>query len=124
MRFAEHMTQGIFNYDYRRSSWAREGVLPYMLFELDEETLIRTIQVKLSDHAPFLPADQTELRLGTTMTGGPADFSQLELIGTFDNSQILEWRVFEFNPPKKAKFLAFIEKDQTAFSLLFLEIFS
>ena len=124
MRLAEHMTKGIFNYDYRRSSWAREGVLPYMLFELDEETWIKTIQIKVSDYALFLPFDQTELRLGTTMTGGPTDFSQLELIGTFDNSQTFEWRVFQFNPPKKMKFLAFVNRDATAFALLFIEIFS
>ena len=58
------------------------------------------------------------------MPGGPKDFSQLELIGTIENAKVLQWRVWEFNPPKKAKFLAVLELDQTRIALTFVEIFS
>ena len=65
---------------------------------------VRTIQLHLGDQLRDLPSGQTEIRLGTTMPGGPTDFSQLDLIGTIDN------------PPKKAKFMAILERDQTNLS--------
>ena len=42
----------------------------FMLFTFDEEVLIRTIQMKLSDHIPNLPSAQTEIRIGTSMMPG------------------------------------------------------
>ena len=59
------------------------------------------IQLHTADGSPSLiPSDQTEIRIGTTMPAGPTDFSQLELVGTFDNPQAFEMRVIEVNPPK------------------------
>ena len=75
-----------------------------MLFEFDEETLVRTIQLKLTDHAPTVPSEQTEIRLGSTKPE-PTDFSQLELIGTISDPHPSEWKTFTVNPPKKIKFL-------------------
>ena len=123
-RGAAHLTRGIYNFDWRTTaSIVDSDPFAYMFFELDEETLVRTIQLHLGDNPIYFPSDQTEIRIGTTMPG-PTDFSQLELVGTFDNPQAFEMRVFEVNPPKKVKFLAILEKDQTYLGLTFVEMFS
>ena len=46
-----------------------------MLFEFP---LIKTISFLIGNSAANFPYDQTELRLGSSMPGGPTDFSQLE----------------------------------------------
>ena len=103
---ASYLTQGIYNYDHLTTTCRLvEGSNPvYMLFTFDEEVLIRTIQMKMTDYYPDLPSSQTEILIGTSMPGGPTDFSQLKLVGTLDNAKVLEWRTFTVNPPKQAKF--------------------
>ena len=69
----------------------------------------------------LFPSDQTEIRLGTSMPGGPTDFSQFELLGTSDDPEPSEWRTFSVTPPKKVKFLAILQTGGTKFEIAFLE---
>ena len=124
-RSASFLTQGIYNYDYKTTATKISSSNPsYMLFTFDEEVLIRTIHIRMTDHVPNLPSAQTEIRIGTSMPGGPTDFSQLKLIGTLDNAQAVEWRTFTVSPPKMAKFFAILQKDNSALGITFIEVFS
>ena len=98
------------------------GSNPYMLFEFDAEVLVRIVKLKLLFYDDEYPSAETEIRLGSSMSG-PTDFSQLELIGTFDNPQPYEMRMFTVEPPRMAKFLAILEKDGTDLSFTFIEVF-
>ena len=94
-----------------------------MLFEFPSEVWVKTVVIHTGGKASTLPSAQTEIRLGSSMPGGPTDFTQLELIGTFDDPEPREWRTFTVNPPKKIKFLAILETDGTQLGIAFLEIF-
>ena len=114
------LTKGIYNH-FGPTTIAKleSGPNPYMLFEFPSEVWVKTILIRIGSNA--FPSAQTEIRLGSSMPGGPTDFSQLELIGTFDNPQRVEHRTFTVDPPKKAKFLAILETDGTSLLLHFLE---
>ena len=124
-RNAVVLTRGIHNFHWAKSTaFVLADSLPYMLFEWNDQVLIKTIRIKLTQSSESMPSDQAEIRLGSSMPGGPTDFSQLELIGTFDNPQPSEWRTFTVDPTKKVKFLAILETDGTSLEIQFLEVFS
>ena len=118
------LTKGIFNlYWQTTSSLLSEGLNPYVLFEFPSEIWVKTVHFLIGIDSNGHPSAQTELRLGSSMPG-PIDFSQLELIGTFDNPQRGEHRTFTVDPPKRAKFLAILETDGTMLEIRFLEVLS
>ena len=83
-----------------------------MLFEFQSEMSVKTVTFRIGGSGKFHPSDQTEIRLGSSMPGGPTDFSQLKLLGTFDNPiNNDELRTFTVKPPMKPKFLAILETD-------------
>ena len=118
------LTKGIFNYLWSTTvARIAGGSNFYMLFEFPSEVRVKTVSIRTGGNPDYLPSAQTEIRLGSSMPGGPTDFSQLKLIGTFDNPSKLELRTFTVNPVKKVKFLAVLEKDGSPFDILFLEVF-
>ena len=119
------LTKGIFNFNWGNTvSQLRSGENSYMKFEFRSEIWVKTIRIAISSGEENMPNDQTEIRLGSSMPGGPTDFSQLELIGTFDDPQSQEWRTFTVDPRKKAKFFVILQKDETNLEIKFLEVFS
>ena len=106
------LTKGIFNADYATTAFnLRSGANPYILFEFPSEILVRAVIISIAGDVTIHPSSQTEIRIGSSMPGGPTDFSQLELVGTFDDPRKWEWRVFNPKPPKKIKYLAILETD-------------
>ena len=124
-RIASILTKGIYNYNFCKTSAAirKDSNPAFMLFEFPTEVLIKTILVRPSSNPNESPSSQTEIRIGCSMSS-PTDFSQLDLIGTFDNPKIKEKRIFLVTPPKMAKYLTILETDQTALTLTFMEVFS
>ena len=93
-----------------------------MLFEFPSEVLVKKVKVNLGGYAPSLPSAQTEIRLGSSMPNGPTDFSQLELIGTYNNASKNGHRTYSVSPANKAKFLAILETDGTDLEIIFIEV--
>ena len=121
---ASLLTKGIYNYDYRTTLMKlSSGFNPYMVFEFDQEVLVKTIRIKNPIATNTVPSTQTEIRIGTSMPGGPTDFSQLDLIGNMNNFEPLEWNIFTIDPARKIKFLAIFEKDKSHLALTFMEVF-
>ena len=121
---ASFLTNGILNYDFRTTMpKIHGGTNPYILFEFDKEVLVKIIRIKNPLSTNALPSDQTEIRIGTSMPGGPTDFSQLDLIGNMNNFEPLEWNIFTIDPARKIKFLAILEKDKSSLALTFMEVF-
>ena len=119
------LTRGIYNFAWRITTALLEsGSNPYMLFEFPSEVSIKTVTFHLGGNTKNHPSAQTEIRIGSSMPGGLTDFSQLELFETIDNPVEYEWRTYTADPPKKAKFLAFLETDGTNLEIAFLEVFS
>ena len=119
------LTRGIYNFDRTTTTASlNPDPNPYMLFEFPSEVSIKTLSFLNGINAATVPSDQTEIRLGSSMPGGPTDFSKLELLRTFDqNLQPNEWVTYTVDPPKKAKFLALLETDGTRLALKFIEVF-
>ena len=124
-RNAVALTKGIYNGNYMETSaGVEDGTKPFMLFEFNSEILVRLIRFKvMSSSYFFLANEQTEVRLGKIMTG-PNNFSQLTLIGTFQNVQKAEWKTFLVQPPINAKFLGIVDRNSKKFSFSYIEVFS
>ena len=124
-RSASLLTKGIYNYNFGTSSSAVvPDVNPFMLFEFESPIRVKIIRLRTSSSEGGLPSPQTEIRLGSSMLGGPSDFSQLKLIGTWDNPKVDEWKFFLLDSPVEAKFMAILEADGTKLALTFIEVFS
>ena len=73
------ITKGIYTHYWQTTTPAlKSGPNPYVLFEFFSEVNVKTLNFLIGNN--HFPSDQTEIRIGSSMPGGPTDFSQLELI--------------------------------------------